>query len=168
MKSESFIGRWNRWRQHRTTRKYRQHLKDQAQKPRQAMPPIRRTLTIPLQPSANADRGIGNVNNQSRSLLWSRLTFDTRQAIYREVLGDRCFHIIRKYDRLGFLFYHVTNPTSHTRDGCWGCENMDGTFDVRYSHSRTADNEPWYDGDWRTLYTTDGGLLPLLLTCRAM
>ena len=177
MKPKDFMERWNKWRQNRSLKKYRQHLDDEARKPRQPMPTIRRTLTLPLHPSDNGSSQMG-------SLLWSRLTFDTRHQIYREILGGQCFHIIRKFSRLCFLFCRAGDTRTHTRNwcpfcqemdsgnhsqnGCWGYEE-DGAFVMRY-WGGPMPNEDWprCSGDWRVTYTTDGGLLPLLLTCRAM
>jgi hypothetical protein len=176
MKPKDFMERWNKWRQNRSLKKYRQHLNDEARKPRQPMPTIRRTLT--LHPSNSG-------NSQMGSLLWSRLTFDTRHQIYREILGGQYFHIIRKCSRLCFLFCQARDTGNHTQNGClfcqervignhsqngcWGYEEEDGAFIMRY-RNYTIPNEhwPWYNGDCRAKYTTDGGLLPLLLTCRAM
>jgi hypothetical protein len=177
MKPKDFMERWNKWRQIRSLKKYRQHLDDEARKPRQPMPTIRRILTLPLHPSDNGSSQIG-------SLLWNRLTFDTRHQIYREILGSQCFHIVRKFNRLRFLFCQASDTGNHTQNGCLFCQEMDtgnhsqngcwgyeedGAFIMRYWSGPTpTEHWLWYNGDYRATYTTDGGLLPLLLTCRAM
>jgi hypothetical protein len=163
------VEKWKKWSERRAIRKFQQNLEKKAQKPRLPMPPIRSSLTLPLGPRTNAEQQAGTYSRQEASLLFSRLTSDTRWLIYREVLGDRCFHILRKCARLAFLFCRAKDAIGHTQSGCWGYQNLDGTFDTRYWSGRIPENErPWYAGDERVMCTADGGLLPVLLTCRLM
>jgi hypothetical protein len=76
-------------------------------------------------------------------------------------MGNICFHIVGKFDRLGFLFcyagdtmiylglvlglYHGAIPGTGV-----GVENNDGTFNAIYWTS------PKLDRRWRSLSTTDG------------
>jgi hypothetical protein len=34
-------------------------------------------------------------------------------------MGDKCFHIVRKFDRLGFLFCYAGDTMSYTWDWFW-------------------------------------------------
>ena len=166
MTLSNVVERWRNWKERRALSSYRQQLERKARKPRPTLPSTRSSLTLP---NTDTDPQAGDVVPNPSSSLFTKLTFDTRLEIYRAVLGNQRFHIVQKGARLAFLFCTAKDAVSHTKYGCWGYQNLDGTFDTRYWDSRTPPWEPhWYDGNERVLYHTDGDILPLLLTCRRM
>jgi hypothetical protein len=165
------VEKWQNWREDRALRKFRRNLEKKAQKPRPILPSNRSSLTLSRWPSpaAHEQEHLGSLYHQEYSLLFSKLTFDTRQQIYRAVLGHYCFHIVQKGIRLAFLLCVAKDCTSHTQYGCWGYQNLDGTFYTRFwTPIMPEDKRPWYDGNLRARYSTDGGILPILQTCRLM
>ena len=116
-----------------------------------------------LRKSAGVDTK-GIASDQPQSAFLSRLPYEIRRYIYLSLLAGNTFHIVqKKKKRLGFLYCQAT----YKRDQCWGWEGWednDGSFMAR-SLSVYRDSEP-PDVDWYRNIETDGGLLPLLRTCR--
>ena len=127
-KLENLGNKWDAWKQRRAINKYCKHLDDQASKPRPSMPRIRKSLNLPLASSTDGGLGSRTTYDQAKSFLLGRLMIEIRLQIYREVLDDQCFHIIRRCARLG----HLRCQAEDLRDGCWCIENDDGTIYKRY------------------------------------
>ena len=165
MRAKTVKERWKRWRNETALTKYQQRLEIEAQKDLTPMPSLRKTLTII--DLADPDVFFPRVINQVNSALFNRLSLDIRKLIYECVMGDKCFHIVRKGKRLAYLLCQAQTPGSHERDGCWGYENGDGTFRFRDAlWGRSNVTLPWDNNNRKAHYRTDGDLLPLLLSCR--
>ncbi|OCK76747.1 hypothetical protein K432DRAFT_385189 [Lepidopterella palustris CBS 459.81] len=92
--------------------------------------------------------------DQSQSRLM-RLPLELRESIYRYALGDNIFHIVLKNTRrLGHLRCgnpHCAPDFPHLSNSCWSVLDRDNVWaPTPGSHSST----------------TDGGIIPLLRTCR--
>ena len=165
--------RWKQQRDRTALQKDSLRLDIEAQKRRVPMPSLRQKLTITSSCSTDISQGGFDLNfdHQANSSLLSKLSFDIREQIYRLILGIRCFHIMRKGNRLAFFFCQARTPISHGDDACWGWEYDDGTFhrrDFQKGDDSCPHPDPLKETDPTTLYKTDGGLLPLLLACRRM
>jgi hypothetical protein len=154
----------------RELRKYVQHLENEAQKPRSKPRPISNSLKTPLRPESNWNwQAQSQAGQNSSSLLLSKLTFDERRQIYQMVFGNRSFHVVQKGTRLAFLSCSADGGDSHLKAGCWGIQNLDGTFLSRYWPHRDGPlhgRPPLQERECRTMYTTDGDILPILCICR--
>ena len=155
--SDRLKRRWER----RAPRKYAQNLDNEAQKPRPKPRPISKSLKTPLRPESDWNWQTESPAGQGSSLLLTKLRADERRQIYQMVFGSRCIHVVQKYTRLAFLSCSVDGDATHLQAGCWGMENVDGTFLSRYWTQRNMRES-------RAMYTTDGGILPLLRICRLM
>ena len=146
-------------------RKYRQRLELEAQKDPTPMPSLRKTLSI--FDITDPDPAFRRLINQVNSGLFNRLPLEIRKLIYECLMGDKCFHIVRKGKRLAYLLCQAQTPGSHEYDFCWGYENHDGTFHFREDlRGKSNVTLPWDRNDRKASYRTDGDLLPLLLSCR--
>ena len=165
MRAKSLKERWKQWRNETALRNYQQRLEIEAQKYPTPMPPLRKTLTISN--ITDPDLAFPRLINQVNSALFNRISLDIRKLIYECLMGDKCFHIVRKGKRLAYLLCQAQTPGSHECDACWGYENDDGTFHSRddlWGKSNVA--LPWDRNDRKARYRTDGDLLSLLLSCR--
>lgn len=112
-----------------------------------------RTLTLPLPPrSLDVFSTVSKTRDQDQSLLFARLPLEIRMQIYKIALSGDGFpiHLIRR----------VPDFISHVR-----CDKMDGTC-YRY---RCFEPYRIVPGENRLIvHSTDGALLPLLLSCRQM
>lgn len=163
--------RLKRWQEGRALRKYVHKLEKEARKPRPKPRPIPDSLKTPLRPDSDGEWQPRSLAVQNSSLLFSKLSFDMRHQIYRMVLGNHCFHIVQKFTRLAFLFCSTQLDASHLDAGCWGIQNSDGTFLSRYwrwRHINFHEIPPREERKRPIMYTTDGDILSLLLTCRIM
>lgn len=135
------------------------------------LPRIRkRTLTNPLPPieslqsmSHSIRRSRQRTDDQAACAFLMRLPFEIRQDIYEDILagGDaRLVHILRKHGTLGHWRCRIQDGGPEICDS-EGLRCVEGwlSFKVRLWH---LDREGMVD------LKTDSGLLPLLLTCRAM
>ena len=157
---------WKQWKERRARKKYRQGLERKARKRR---PPLHTSPDSVTFLGANLDEQGRNATHQQSSFLLTKLAYDIRLEIYQAVLGDRCLHIVQKCARLSFLFCTAEDSASHRKYGCWGYQNPDGTFYMRYWKGGMRQHErAWSDEHWRAMCRTDGDLLPILLTCRQM
>lgn len=116
----------------------------------------KRTLTLPLPPpptKSGFSRMKQHTSPQSNSHFLQRLPYDIRRIVYEELLCNNIFHIIRMRRRLRHL--RCSTEDGEPRDlraTCWGILKVDERpIKEFYSDRRT-----------------DGGILPLLRTCRAM
>ena len=166
----SLSKRWKQRRDRIVTENYPTALGIETQKPRAPLPRLRRKLKILSVRGASTAQGPlpYSSNEQVNSILLNWLSFDIREQIYRLVLGEQCFHIIKKGNCLAFLLCQAQEPRSHFHDACWGCASDNGTFVVRQNlrYIRPEAALPWDDSDCNAQYNADGGLLPLLLSCR--
>jgi hypothetical protein len=135
------------------------------------LPSIRkRALTIPL-PLINSSHSISynirrsrqRTDNQTISLFLTKLPFDIRLIIYEEVLagGDRrLVHILKKHRRLGHWRCRIQDG-----DDVWDlCESQQGRCVEGWLSYK---EKMWrWDKAGRLILGTDGGIIPLLLTCR--
>ena len=117
----------------------------------------KRTLTLPLPPPAKGKSSFGKAKQhtspQNNCLFLQRLPYDIRRIVYDEILCGVIFHIIRMRRRLRHLRCSTENGEPRDlRATCWGILKVDERpIKEFYSDRRT-----------------DGGILPLLRTCRAM
>jgi hypothetical protein len=161
MAPRDVVAKCREWNERRAIEKFRQRLEKRAQIPRPALRSNQSPLMLPENQRA------ANPCDQASSLFFSKLTFDTRQQVYLALLKSRCFHIVERGARLAFLFCCAKDGISHTKYGCWGFHDYNGRFLRRDYHLNTPKHElPWYHGNERVELSTDGGFLPLLLTCR--
>lgn len=165
MKSKSLKERWKQWRNETALTKYQQRLDVKAQKYLTPMPSLRKKVTVFN--ITDSDLAFPRLINQVNSALFNRLSLDIRKLIYECLMGNKCFHIVRKGKRLAYLLCQAQTPGSHEHDGCWGYENGDGTFHSREDFwGKSNVTLPWDRNDRKARYRTDGDLLPLLLSCR--
>lgn len=134
-----------------------------------ALPKTRkRALTHPLPPMEsrsmpfNLRRSRQRTHEQAQSPFLTKLPIEIREMIYEEILGGgdrRLVHVLRKDRRLGH----------------WRCRLQDGEEVCDEQDRRCVEgwlsykSKVWHlDRNGMLDLVTDGGLLPLLLTCRAM
>ncbi|KAI9800270.1 MAG: hypothetical protein M1833_003384 [Piccolia ochrophora] len=122
-----------------------------------APPPLpsrrKRALTPPLPPQSRIAalvRTHQKTIHQSHSPFFSELPHDVRRLIYQEVLvpGSNLVHIVKLHKKLGHVRCRWRGKGTGPHD-CWGTSTSDGLY--RGTLTSTA---------------ADGGLLPLLMTCR--
>ena len=113
------IQKWNRWKKNRATRKYREHLQQEAERPRRAVPSNRRALTLPRERTGSGSSNKELHYRRMKLLLWCKTTFDVRQLIYEEVLGKQCVHIVRSAaeSRFSYVTQEAPRTTVETRVG---------------------------------------------------
>ncbi|KAH7317921.1 hypothetical protein BKA65DRAFT_557333 [Rhexocercosporidium sp. MPI-PUGE-AT-0058] len=134
-----------------------------------ALPKTRkRALTHPLPPMEsrsmpfNLRRSRQRTHEQVQSPFLAKLPIEIREMIYEEILGGgdrRLVHILRKDRRLGH----------------WRCRLQDGEEVCDQQDRRCVEgwlsykSKVWHlDRNGLLDLVTDGGLLPLLMTCRAI
>ena len=135
--------------------------KSETPKPKQIYAPRalprkrKRTLTLPLPPSTKSTFGRSrqHTSPQTNCSFLQKLPYDIRRIIYDEILCGNIFHIIRMRRRLRYL--RCSTEDGEPRDlraTCWGILKVDGRSIKEFYADRM----------------TDGDILPLLRTCRAM
>ena len=115
----------------------------------------KRSLTLPLPPSpvSRFGRPKQHTSPQSDCAFIQKLPYDIRRIIYDEILSGNIFHIIRMRRRLRHL--RCSTEDGQTRDlraTCWGILKVDERPIREFYNDRR----------------TDGGILPLLRSCRMM
>lgn len=113
--------------------------------------PLRdRALSLPLPaPKFNVPTTVQKTHSQIQAILFRQMPIEVRRLIYEEVLGGEVLHILRKRRKLGHYVCRV-EPHLCLNRACLALTDSDGVWAGWRNHS-----EP-----------TDGGLLPLLRTCR--
>lgn len=125
----------------------------------------KRALTLPLPENSSgvlSEKPTQRTYDQKQSRLF-KLPLELREQIYREVLSGPPIHIIRKQKKLGHLRCKAIRPEdcpvkyefggrADSRQTCWGLTDNVGVW-----CGRSTWHEP-----------TDGGILPLLRSCRRM
>ena len=114
------------------------------------LPSRERTLSWPLPATKfNVLTTAKATHPQLQSILLGQVPLEIRRLIYEEVLGGEVLHILQKPKKLGHYVCRVRPGLCPSR-ACLGPTDLDGL---------------WVG--WRDYYEpTDGGLLPLLRTCR--
>lgn len=118
----------------------------------------KRTLTLPLPPppckSGFLSRTKQHTSLQDNCLFLQRLPYDVRRIIYNEILCGNILHFIRMRKRLRHLRCSIEDGEGrHLWQTCWGVLRVDErSIKDFYTEKRT----------------TDGGIVPLMRTCRAM
>ena len=115
----------------------------------------KRTLTLPLPPSAVSrfGRPKQHTSPQANCAFLQKLPYDIRRIIYDEILSGNIFHIIRMRGRLRHLRCSTEDGEPRDlRSTCWGILKVDERSIREFYNDRR----------------TDGGIVPLLRTCRVM
>ena len=115
----------------------------------------KRTLTLPLPPSAVSRFGCPkqHTSPQANCAFLQKLPYDIRRIIYDEILSGNIFHIIRMRGRLRHLRCSTEDGEPRDlRSTCWGILKVDERSIREFYNDRR----------------TDGGIVPLLRTCRVM
>ena len=117
----------------------------------------KRALTLPLpeipQKSSFIAKPKQRTSSQTDCLFLQRLPYDVRRIIYDEILCGNIFHIIRMRRRLRHLRCSAEEgEVRDLRQTCWGILMVDGRSIRDFYNDRR----------------TDGGVVPLMRTCRAM
>lgn len=130
----------------------------------QKLPPVPlpssrpRALTLPLPPASPArpdcpqqQQQQQTTRAQSQSRLFSKLPLELRRMVYECVLGGDVLHIVRLTRRIAHVRCRGSSERKSWRHPCWGHQSIDGLYMGIIGSSATR---------------TDGGVLPLLRTCR--
>lgn len=119
----------------------------------------KRALTLPLPHTPQKSSFIGTgkskqrTSPQTNSLFLQRLPYDVRRIVYDDILCGNIFHIIRLRRRLRHLRCSAEEgEVRDLRQTCWGILMVDGRSIRDFYNDRR----------------TDGGVVPLMRTCRAM
>jgi len=171
MRLQRFKEEWKQCRLIAVPEKYRKRLEMEVQKPRPPMPSLRRVLTV----RGDSKDACSCFNTQAKSLLFTQLSFDIREQVYRYIIHSGRFHIMRRGRRLAFQFCQAYDFQGARETSCSPRQNSDGSFwmrddgtywrkdDPNFNHNAEF---PWNKHDPKTCWRTGGGILPLLMSCR--
>jgi hypothetical protein len=123
----------------------------------------KRPLSPPLEPRFRFSLTRKKTASQDKSPLLTTLPWEIRRVIWEKVLGGEMFHIIRMKKKISFVRCTMQNEfrgdTVHHR--CWGFYER-----PQANQSHLLGLPGLYHGPRTGFSSHEGGLLPLLKTCR--